>query len=327
MPSDFWMAFFMNRLERITSILLMLQSRRKITAQQLADHFETSVRTIYRDVRVLEEAGVPVGAEAGLGYFLMEGYSLPPVMLTKEEAAAMLTGEKLLDKFGDVSMNREIKTAMYKIRAVLRSSDKAFLETLEQSMSVHHYKKKMADDSFPDHFISSIQQALVKQQVIEIEYYSHHSDEVSTRKIEPIGLSHISGSWHLFAWCRMRKAIRDFRSDRIRSLRLADEHYDKNKLPKLETVAGSFYNPKELNRIVIRLDHRLAKGTADMKYYLGVVEETKKKEYTEMTFLHYSLREFARWILLWGNKALIIEPAELKTIVRELSAELVRHHS
>lgn len=320
--------FFMNRLERITSILLMLQSRRKVTAQQLADHFETSVRTIYRDVRVLEEAGVPVGAEAGLGYFLMDGYSLPPVMFTKEEAAAMLTGEKLLDKFGDVSMNKEIKTAMHKIRAVLKGTDKDFLETLEQSMSVHYYKKnrKPDNDAFPDHFISSIQQALVKQQVVEIDYYSHHSEEVNKRQIEPIGLSHISGSWHLFAWCRLRKDVRDFRSDRIKAMRLLDEHYDKTRHPTLETMAEKFFNPGNMHRIVLKLCNGLNKNSTDMKYHLGIVEETKKADHTEMVFLHYSLPEFAKWALLWGNKATIIEPDELKTIMKELSAELADHH-
>jgi predicted DNA-binding transcriptional regulator YafY len=318
----------MNRLERITSILLMLQSRRKVTAQQLADHFETSIRTIYRDVRVLEEAGVPVGAEAGLGYYLMDGYSLPPVMLSKEEAAAMLMGEKLLDKFGDVSMNKEIKNAMQKIRAVLRNSDKDFLETLEESMSVFHYRRhKLMDDSFPNHFISSIQQAIVKQQVIEIEYYSLHSDEVSKRKVEPIGLSHIHGSWHLFAWCRLRKAVRDFRSDRIKSLHALDERYDKSKLPNLETIAETFYNPSELKRIVIHLHNSIPKSSTDMKYYLGVVEENKKEEHTEMIFLHYSLKEFAKWLVFWGDKVKIVEPKELVQEMKMLSKELHKHYN
>jgi predicted DNA-binding transcriptional regulator YafY len=328
MPSDFWVAFFvMNRLERITSILLMLQSRRKITAQQLADHFETSVRTIYRDVRVLEEAGVPVGAEAGVGYFIMDGYSLPPVMFTREEAAAMLTGEKLLHRFGDASVNREFKTAMHKIRSVLRSGEKEFLETLEQSMAVYGSRKKQADESFPDHFISSIQQALVKQQVIEIDYYAVHSEETSKRKVEPIGLSHMSGHWHLYAWCRLRGAVRDFRSDRIKTLRLLDEHYDKQKLPTLDSLVCMYSNPENLHRIEIRVDRELARGSAEMKHWLGLVEERKQDDYSDMVFLHYSLPEFARWLLLWGNKATVTHPPELREILSSLSKELAEHHT
>ncbi|MES2780066.1 MAG: YafY family protein [Bacteroidota bacterium] len=303
----------MNRLERITTILLLLQSRKKMTAQQLADHFETSVRTIYRDVRVLEEAGVPVGAEAGIGYFLSEGYSLPPVLFTKEEAAAMITGEKLLQQFADASINKEFASAMHKVRAVLRSSDKDFVETLEQSISVHRVRSgDLSSEDFPNRFMSSIQVALVKQQVIELEYYSHHSEETTKRIIEPIGLSFLSGSWHLFAWCRLRKDVRDFRADRIKNLRTLDETYNKQKLPKLEEVAKLFNNPKDIQRIVIRVNNAFLKEASQMKYYLGMVEETKHEHHTEMVFYYTPLTQFARWMLMWGEHITVVEPKELK---------------
>lgn len=327
MLSYFRMAFFvMNRLERITTILLLLQSRKKITAQQLADRFQTSVRTIYRDVRVLEEAGVPVGAEAGVGYFLSEGYSLPPILFTKEEAAAMITGEKLLQHFADVSINKEFASAMNKVRAVLRSSDKDFVEMLEENISVHRIQSgTQTSDDFPNRFMSSIQVALVKQQVLELEYYSHHSEQTTKRIIEPIGLSFLSGHWHLFAWCRLRNDVRDFRSDRIKHLRMLEETYDKQKLPKLEDVARLFNNPKDLQRIVIRVKNSFVKEASQMKYYLGLVEETKHKEYTEMIFYYTPLEQFARWMLMWGEFIEIIEPQELNVQLREMIDALHIH--
>lgn len=320
MLSYFRIAFFvMNRLERITTILLLLQSRKKITAQQLADRFHTSVRTIYRDVRVLEEAGVPIGAEAGVGYFLSEGYSLPPILFTKEEAAAMITGEKLLQHFADVSINNEFASAMNKVRAVLRSSDKDFVEMLEENISVHRIQSgNQNSDDFPNRFMSSIQVALVKQQVLELEYYSHHSEETTKRIIEPIGLSFLSGHWHLFAWCRLRKDVRDFRSDRIKNLRMLEETYNKQKLPKLEDVAKLFSNPKDMQRIVIRVNNSFVKEASSMKYYLGLVEETKHKEYTEMIFYYTPLEQFARWMLMWGEYIEIVEPQELNTFVQRM---------
>jgi predicted DNA-binding transcriptional regulator YafY len=318
------MAFFvMNRLERITSILLLLQSRKKVTAQYLANHFETSVRTIYRDVRVLEEAGVPVGAEAGIGYFLLDGYSLPPVLFTKEEAAAMITGEKLLQQFGDASINTAFASAMHKVRAVLRSSDKDFVETLEESISVHRIKSgDLNSKDFPNRFISSIQVALVNQQVVSLEYYAHHSEEITTRKIEPIGLSFLSGSWHLFAWCRLRKQVRDFRADRIKKLKLLDETYQKNKHPKLDELAHLFLNPKELQRIVIKVNNSFVKEASQMKYYLGWVEETKYDTHTEMVFYYSPIEQFARWMLMWGEHIEIVEPKELKVAFTSLVKDL-----
>ncbi len=84
-------------------MLIQLQSKRVVKAQEMADRFGISLRTVYRDVKTLEEAGIPVIGEAGIGYSIMEGYRLPPVMFTQEEATALLTAEKLVEKLTDAS--------------------------------------------------------------------------------------------------------------------------------------------------------------------------------------------------------------------------------
>ena len=118
----------MNRIDRLVATLIHLQSKRGGKAEEIAKRFEISLRTVYRDIRALEEAGVPIGAEAGLGYFIIDGYQLPPVMFTREEAAALLTGEKLLEKLTDKSLATNYSTAMKKVRAVMKTTDKEFLE-------------------------------------------------------------------------------------------------------------------------------------------------------------------------------------------------------
>lgn len=317
----------MNRLERITAIHLLLQSRRKVTARQLAEKFRTSVRTIYRDVRVLEEAGVPIGAEAGLGYYLMEGYSLPPVMFTRAEAGAMLTGEKMISRLGDLSLGRDFGSAMNKVRAVLRSTDKDFVETLEQHISVHSMRPLVNTEQFPNHYIGLIQQAIVEQKVVELDYFSHYTEEVNKRNIEPIGLCYINGVWHLFAWCRLRRAVRNFRPDRIRFLRLTDETYRLAKHPPLSELIRTFHRPDEVTRIVLRLDHALARHMADMKHYLGMVSETRHDTWTEAEFLYHSVPDFARFILSWGNKVTVLEPVSLREEMKRLSTELALHYA
>lgn len=316
----------MNRLERITAILLQLQSRKKLTAQQLADKFETSVRTIYRDIRVLEEAGVPIGAETGLGYYLLDGYSLPPVMFTREEAGAMLTASKLLGKLGDLSLNKEFDSSMDKVRAVLKSTEKDFLETLDNSIRVYSMRPPVDTSMFPNKFISTIQEALVKEQVLEITYYSRYADETNTRCIEPIGLCYINGAWHLFAWCRLRNAIRDFRPDRIKGLKTLSEHYPKQNHPTLESAVQSFFKPEQLLRIVVDMKKDLTCWLGDMKYYLGITQEEDLGDYIRQVYLYASLDDFARWALTWGNGVNIIEPPELQQKVSELVIELQEHY-
>lgn len=94
----------MNRINRISSILIHLQSKKIVTAKELAERFNISVRTVYRDIRTLEEAGVPIGNEPSKGYFLVEGFHLPPVMFTLEEVSALISSGKVLSGFGDASL-------------------------------------------------------------------------------------------------------------------------------------------------------------------------------------------------------------------------------
>lgn len=84
------------RLVRLATILIQLQSKRIITATEIAEKHNVSVRTIYRDIRTLEQSGIPIITEEGKGYSMMAGYVLPPVMLTQEEANALITGEQLI---------------------------------------------------------------------------------------------------------------------------------------------------------------------------------------------------------------------------------------
>lgn len=91
----------MNRLDRITAILIQLQSKRVIKAQEIADRFQISLRTVYRDIRSLEAAGIPITGEAGVGYSIMDGYRLPPIQFTKEEATTFLMASKIIEKYTD----------------------------------------------------------------------------------------------------------------------------------------------------------------------------------------------------------------------------------
>ena len=126
----------MNRIDRISAILIQLQSKRVVKGQEIADRFGISLRTVYRDVRTLEEAGVPVVSEAGTGYSLGEGYRLPPVMFSPEEATAFLTAEKLVEKFTDSATSKIYSHGLDKIKAVLRSDDKHNLNQMYEHIEV-----------------------------------------------------------------------------------------------------------------------------------------------------------------------------------------------
>jgi predicted DNA-binding transcriptional regulator YafY len=114
---------YLKKLDRVTAILTQLQSKPVVRAQDLAEKFDVSIRTIYRDVKTLENAGIPIVGEAGNGYSLMDGYKLPPIMFTKEEVLSFITAEKLMQKFSHQSLGSHYQAAMEKVRSVLRNSD------------------------------------------------------------------------------------------------------------------------------------------------------------------------------------------------------------
>ena len=316
----------MNRIDRISAILIMLQTKRIIKAEEIARRFEISKRTVYRDIRALEEAGVPIGAEAGVGYYLTEGYHLPPVMFTKYEASSMLTAEKLVEKFTDHSIEKNFKSALDKIKSVLPISEKDFLEMLTPHIAILQNYVSTGTD-FPNNFLSDIQQALAAKRVIKVDYYALYSDELTKgRLVEPIGICYYGFAWHLIGYCRLRDDYRDFRIDRIKDLFLTDEKFSTdNRIPLHEFLQG-LYQSNNLEPVVIRFDKSIIGFVEKPKYYYGYVDEKDLGSQVEMYFMIDSMEYMARWIIMHGSKAEIISPKKLKENVRALAQELYQHY-
>jgi len=306
----------MNRIERISSILIQLQSKKIVTAREIAERFEISLRTVYRDIRALEETGVPISAEAGIGYSIMEGYKLPPVQFTMTEATAFLTAEKLIEKLTDTGIDREYKSAMFKIKSILRSTEKDYLETIENNIQVirNHY--------LPDHannvaFLQPIIEAISSSEIQELSYFAGHSQELSKRSIEPVGIFFNTSRWHVIAYCHLRKDYRNFRLDRIRSLLKTGQHFSKNH-PSLQSFLDKMKTQEALQEVILEIENEAVRYLGEQKYYSGYVSEKKGDHYTQMTFLTASIEGIARWYLMIGDSAKIISPPELKARVKVL---------
>ncbi|MBN9484719.1 MAG: DNA-binding transcriptional regulator [Bacteroidetes bacterium 43-93] len=203
------------RIARLTAILTSLQSGKLVTANQLAAKFSVSVRTIYRDMKTLELAGVPVYIEEGKGYSLMEGYKLPPVMFTENEANALITAAHLVNKTRDTSLVNEYSTAIDKIRAVLRLGTKEKALLLSQRIAISPaFTGSISSDS-----LTQIQAALTGFKVLKITYQNGDTEDLTEREIEPFGLYYsLEENWLVIAFCRLRNDFRMFRLDRITSL-------------------------------------------------------------------------------------------------------------
>lgn len=214
------------RISRLVATITQLQTRRLVTATQLAKKFQVSTRTIYRDIKVLEQAGVPILIEEGKGYLLMEGYSVPPVMFTEGQANALITAEQLILKSSDSSLRNDYVEAIEKIRAVLRYSIREKAELLSGRIAVSPAIPGLQQSSS----LTLIQQALTSFRVLLISYNSLQ-DKRTERKVEPFALYYSQEeSWLLIAYCRLRKDFRMFRLDRIGKIELLDVTFKAHKL-------------------------------------------------------------------------------------------------
>ena len=169
---------------------------------------------MYRDIKALVELGIPVSFEAPKGYFVVQGYFLPPVSFSSEEANALLLSESLVYGFADKSIQTHYSTALNKVKAVLRSSQKEKLDVLNDSIKMQMHPRLALNFSY----LSVLQTAIVARTILEIEY-KDNKDQVTKRQLEPIGLIFYAFNWHLIGWCHTRKDYRDFKVARIIHLR------------------------------------------------------------------------------------------------------------
>ena len=210
------------RLSRLTAILTQLQTKRLITANQLAEKFSVSTRTIYRDIKALEQAGVPILTEEGKGYTLMEGYRIPPVMFTESEANALITAQKLINKNKDASFVKDYSEAINKIKSVLRTNTKDKANLLSDRVVC----RQNTGVNRTSNFLSTLQLALTNFNLVKIKYHSPDTNQTTERTIEPFAIYSTQDNWILIAFCLLRNDFRAFRLDRIQHLTTLNEQFD-----------------------------------------------------------------------------------------------------
>jgi len=216
---------YSNRLTRLNTILIRLQAKRLLTATELADLFSVSIRTIYRDISTLQQSGIPILTEEGKGYTLMEGYRIPPVMFTEDQANALILAEQLVLKNKDASLVKHFTEAIEKIKAVLQytQKDKANLLTERTRYSQNINRERNSNN------LSTLQFALTNFLLVKIEY-KNEKDKATSRVIEPFALLSTQEDWLLVAWCRLRNEFRYFRLDRIKQLQMLAEKFTPHKM-------------------------------------------------------------------------------------------------
>ncbi len=308
----------MNRLDRISALLVQLQSRPVVKASEMAERFGVSLRTIYRDIHTLSEAGVPVCGDSGIGYSLVEGYRLPSLMFTKEEAMAFLTAEKIIEQLTDTRNSNYFRQGMDKIRAALRTVDKNYIHEMDDAITV--YKSRNARESLPN-LLQTILSSINDKLIIEIDY-TNADENKSKRSLEAVGITYSYPNWYLSAWCHLRKEYRMFRLDRISNIETTTEKQTKVH-PPLESLLYETNDPQCLTEVILCTSNEVSRYNADRCYFMGL---TGEKELAggqiEQTYRTYSLESLARWVLANADTTIVISPVEVKNIIKQIIQKL-----
>lgn len=308
-----------NRLSRLVTLLTILQSKRLLSGTELARRFSVSTRTIYRDIRTLEQAGVPVVTVEGKGYTLVEGYRLPPILFTREEAMALLTAEKLATGLTDTSTAQFTSSAMDKLRAALRRTDRDHLELLSPHIQVFGNGDPQSHPNIYQQLVT----AITLQRVVRMSYCAANANEVTTRDVEPIGL-YLSQQWHVVGFCRLRQAFRNFRMDRITQLSISEAVFT----ARLETLQQYWVDEaarRGKEKVVVRFQPanvwtEQAQRLHDTKHQYGWAhEKVMPTGELEMTFFIGSFPYLAAWLLPYAGAITILEPPELQQQLSQLA--------
>ena len=313
----------MNRTDRLVAMVLFLQGRRLVRAEDLATHFAVSLRTVYRDIAALGEAGVPISGEAGVGYSLVKGYHLPPVLFTAEEAAALFVGGEMVKRFADTSLHASADSALLKIRAVLPVDRQEELRRLEEATVIAAAPRQPT--GLDRETLRPIQQALVARKVLHLVYRARERTDDTARAVEPMGVFFAGGTWYLVAWCRLRDAVRHFRLDRIARLELGAERFS----PRQDFSLTRHLAEVEATspRIEVRL--LVAPGALERlraESYNGVIAEAAGLGGVEVRLHTFSLEWCSRWVLSFGGEVEALAPAELRAQVRTLAGRAAARH-
>jgi predicted DNA-binding transcriptional regulator YafY len=317
----------MNRVDRLMAMVVHLQGRRLVRAEDIAAHFEISVRTVYRDMAALGEAGIPIMGEAGVGYALAKGYHLPPVMFTSEEASALFLGGKLVDHLTDASLRQPMESALSKIRSVLPRDRQDYLDRLERSTAVVPHGNALAPlPRLASQALIPIQRGLAERRVLALEYQGAQRRELTRRDVEPLGLAYYADNWHLIAYCRLRRDVRDFRTDRISRLELRNEVFSGHAQFSLKRYLETAAHAGKFEAAQVKFTAQAAERVR-REWHCRLIEEKSEPDGVVMTLLAYSLEWLADWIFSFGSAATVLGPDPLRERIAAEARKLIAQYT
>ena len=304
----------MNRTDRLLAIVLELQGRDRVRAEDLAQTFEVTKRTIYRDIAALNESGVPVVSAPGQGYWLMEGYFLPPVSLSPDEAIMLILGSEMMAQSFDAQYQAAAESASRKVEAVLNTEAQKEVAYLRDNIRFISMNSKLFS-GVPD-MLQQVRRAILEQKSLYLHYFKRaegQGGELTERKVDPHGLIYFNGTWMLSAYCHLRKAMRMFRLERIRQVKVLAKSFTRQAGFSVHNLRG----PENHDTTVeLLFDSDIAQWVRERPApQPGTYKDTPEGLCVTLKVHHFG--EPLPWILSWGAKIKVLGPKRLQERLHE----------
>ncbi|WP_421773273.1 helix-turn-helix transcriptional regulator [Gracilimonas sp.] len=298
----------MNSSERRLKLMLLLQQPgKRLTVDELAERFDVSRRTIFRDFNALQEINVPVTWDRYSGYGLIEGYKVPPLMFTSKELATIMVGLNFVKSQVDQGLVEDAKGVEVKIKNVLPDELKEFMTSLEGRTIVDPYlrfggEKKKGGSWY---LISS---AIAQQKRLQFEYTTK-SGETGVRKIDPYILVFYQDHWNVIGKSHLRGEIRNFILEKVEEVKILDEKYLLNN--DLDVEALIFRSEKSSQSIILQVKkEEMPRLEANLPAKI-IKKNQLNSEFFKVHFDFDNLDFINEWLLQFGKKIKIEGPEEL----------------
>ncbi|MBO6574610.1 MAG: YafY family transcriptional regulator [Rhodothermales bacterium] len=303
----------MNRTERLFALVLLLQNRPNMSSRDLSEHFGVSRRTVFRDLRALTESGVPLTyAEEG-GYEILEGYQLPPLMLTAREAATLLMGTEFMKLQSDASIRTDADQVGLKIRSVLPREVREYIDRLREKTVLDPYWIHAAQEEAKadEGRWYKLSEAVARERRVIMSYFVESRGESTRRTVDPLGLVYYTDHWNLIAFDHLRGEVRNFRLDRIEQMHVLSEGFERPEgfdLVRHLEARGVRQATKRI-RLGFREEvYRRAKQGIPAR----LDSETTENGAVTVSFRFDNLEYVANWLLRFGTEVDVKEPKALR---------------
>ncbi len=308
----------MKQMDRRLLILMRLRDELPLRAADLAQECDCSVRTIYRDIDALCQAGVPVAAMPGEGYRLVQGYHLPPIAFTVEEAVQLLLGAEMARGLGTQEQRESARAAAAKVEAVLRPETRREVERLRERIRISPWDHRETSPWLP-----VLQRGVIQERVLRLRYHSFSSDELTEREIEPYFLIFYSNDWHLVGYCRLREGVRDFRCGRIREAELLAEQFER---PEYVGEQHDHHHERPATEVRVWIESSAVPWARETPAF-GFVKEEPTEGGAVFVYRAPEVRRLLPWVLSWGMSARVLTPADLADRVRREAEALAESYA